>query len=118
MARGIIDQRQFRREVDQAARTFNTGLLKGIEKARREGTLTEREYVKLTRQIKRVGDSGKRDIGRLNSSMERLRGIAIKVGAVLASLWVVRQVAEYSKAVFKLGSSVLAVGQPVQRRLR
>ena len=41
--------------------------------------------------------------------MERLRGIAIKVGAVMASLWVVRRVAEFGKAIFDLGSSVLAV---------
>jgi hypothetical protein len=110
LARGTIDQKEFKKQADLAAKTFNAGLLKGIEEARRQGKLTDAEYVKLTRSIKRVGDEGRRSLGQVNTSMERLRAIALKVTAVLASLWVVRRVVEFGKAVFDLGSQVLAVG--------
>jgi hypothetical protein len=52
LARGVIDQKEFKKQTDIAARTFNDGLLKGIEEARRQGKLTDAEYVKLTRSIK------------------------------------------------------------------
>lgn len=110
LAKGVIDQKEFRRQSDIAARAFNQGLLANIEKARKAGNLTDREYIKLTRTLKRVGDEGGRSVGRVNSSMDRLRDIALKVTAAMASLWVVRRVAEFGKAIFDLGSQVLAVG--------
>lgn len=51
----------------------------------------------------------KQNVREVESSLDRLVGIARKVGAVLGSIWVVRKVAEYGKAVFDLGARVNAV---------
>src|SRR5690606_27566923 len=100
LAAGVIDEKEFRRQSQIAARAFNDGILRGIEKARREGRLTDKEFVKLTRTLKRVGDEGGRQFGRVNMAMDRLRDIAFKVTAAMASLWVVRRVVEFGKAIF------------------
>lgn len=58
LAAGIIDKKEFRKQADAAAKEFNAGLLKGMEKARRAGELTDKEYLKLSRTLKTVGVEG------------------------------------------------------------
>ena len=90
LARGTIDQKEFRKQTAIAAKTFNDGLLKGIEQARRQGKLTDTEYVKLTRSIKRVGDEGQRSIGgRLVASLKKA---AVAAGVFFSARAVVQWV--------------------------
>jgi hypothetical protein len=84
LATGIIDQREFKKQADIAARTFNEGLAKGMANARREGKLTEAEQVKLARQFKRTGDAGVTAFDRV-----RLRVLALAAASAVAAraLW-------------------------------
>lgn len=50
------------------------------------------------------------NLSRTESSLGRLKAVAIKVGAAMAAIWVVRRVFEYGKAIFQLGADVRAVG--------
>lgn len=90
LARGTIDQKEFRKQTAIAAKTFNDGLLKGIEQARKEGKLTDKEYIKLTRRIKRVGDEGQRSIG--GKLVASLKKAALAAGAFFSARAVFRWV--------------------------
>lgn len=78
--------------------------------------LDKRSKDQVQREAQEALDKGtdpkkaKRNVREVEGAFDRLKKAAVKVGAVLASLWVVRQVANYAKAVFDLGSQVLAVG--------
>src|SRR5690606_25361306 len=74
LARGIIDEQEFRRRANEAAREFNRGLLANIERLRREGQLTDREFVKLTRSLKKVGDEGEKSANRIRAAFSAVRG--------------------------------------------
>lgn len=58
LAKGLIDQKAFKAQADLAAKTFNTGIIAGMEKARAAGKLTDSEYLKLSRTLKKVGTDG------------------------------------------------------------
>ncbi len=78
--------------------------------------LDRRSADKTAKDSQRALDKGtdpkqaKKNLKGVEGAFGRLKSAALKVGAVLASLWVVKQVAQYTKAVFTLGSAVLAVG--------
>lgn len=50
------------------------------------------------------------NINKVGSALNRLKSIAIKVGAAMAGIWGVKRVFEFGKAVFQLGADVRAVG--------
>lgn len=52
----------------------------------------------------------KRNAKEIESSFDRLKSAAKKLAVVMAGVWVVKRVADYARAVFDLGSAVLAVG--------
>lgn len=88
LAAGTINQKEFKKQTQIAAKTFNAGLLKNIQAARREGTLTDREYTKLARQFKYVGDRG-------SSAWARIRSGIVRAGAALALYFSARQLARF-----------------------
>src|SRR5690606_3576415 len=99
LAKGIISPEEFRRQSDEAARAFNDGILKGIEQARKAGALTEHEYNKLARQLKRVGDEGDTAWSRIISGAKTALGVLAGVFAFdRISAFVVRAADEALKA--------------------
>ena len=94
LAKGIIDEKQFRAQADLAAKEFNTGLIAGMEKARAAGTLTEREYQKLSRQLKKTGQDGE-------TAFERMRGAALRFAATLATAVTLRAIVNFGRAAVK-----------------
>ncbi len=96
LARGIIDPAQFKQLSNEAAKQFNTGLVAGMDKARAAGTLTEREYLKLSRTLKKVGDDGKAAGGVLQSQFA-------KVGAFVAATFGARQVVDFIRGSVAAG---------------
>ncbi|HEX7119148.1 MAG TPA: hypothetical protein VF212_10185, partial [Longimicrobiales bacterium] len=96
LARGIIDEKQFREVQAQAARTFNEGLVAGIERLRSQGQLTEGQFARLTNRLKTVGDVGVQ-------AADRARGRFRALGAELQSL-VTGRIAQFlSFAAITLG---------------
>jgi hypothetical protein len=96
LARGLIDPAQFKQQADLAAQQFNTGLVAGLDKARAAGTLTNAEYLKLSKTIKVVGDSGK------GLGDQFTAGLA-KVGAWFASLLAFQKIAGFLDSIVKSG---------------
>jgi hypothetical protein len=87
-ARGIIDEKEFKKQSNAAARAFNEGLLKSMDAARKRGEMTDKEYVKLSRTLKKVGDDGDASASRLH------RGFG-KVVAVLGGLFIANRIARF-----------------------
>jgi len=85
LAKGLIDPKQFKAQATLAAKEFNTGIIAGMEKARAAGTLTDREYLKLSRTLKKVGDEGAESGGRIGSAF-------FKLGTALAGLFALQRV--------------------------
>lgn len=96
LARGIIDQAEFRRVQAEAARTFDEGLLAGIERLRSEGKLTEGQFARLAGRLKTVGDVGA-------GAADRARGRFRALGAELQSLVSGRIAQALSFAAITLG---------------
>lgn len=96
LAEGLIDEKKFKQEADKAARAFNTSMLRSIQKAREEGKLTDREYIKLTRTLKRVGDQGQKSAGLLT------RGFA-KAITVIGGALAIRQLGRWTADLVALG---------------
>ena len=83
LAKGLIDPKQFKAQADLAAKQFNTGILAGMEKARAAGKLTETEYLKLSRTLKKTGDERV-------SAWDRIKASIVRLGAALAVTFGVR----------------------------
>lgn len=83
LAKGIIDEKEFKKRADLAAKTFNKGMIEGMEKARKAGTLTDKEFVKLSNTLKRTGDQGVTAGQRVNTAF-------MKLGATLAATFSVQ----------------------------
>jgi len=111
LARGTIDQKEFKKQTDIAAKTFNDGLLKGIEEARRQGKLTDAEYTKLTRSIKRVGDEGQRHIG------GRLVDALKKAAVAAAALFGLRQIQRFGREALRAGEAIAAGQRALEQQL-
>lgn len=89
LAKGIINPAEFRKQSDLAAKEFNTGLVKGMEEARRQGKLTEAEYVKLAKQIKNTGDVGVTAWDRMKRSITSAgQALAVAFGARAITRWI------------------------------
>jgi hypothetical protein len=58
LARGLIDKNEFRKISQDAAREFNSGILKALEQLRREGKQGTAEFERLQRALKNVGTAG------------------------------------------------------------
>lgn len=101
LAKGVIDQKEFRRQSDLAAREFNAGLVKGLEGARQAGTLSEREYQKLSRSIKRVREEGETMFG-------RLRAAALRFGAAMLAAFSLRAIVNFGRAAVKAAADAEA----------
>lgn len=109
LSKGLIDQDEFRRQSDAAAKSFNEGLIANIERARKEGKLTDQEYTKLARSLKRVGDEGRRSTQDVGRGMERIRTLALSVAGVVGGIFAVRRLKDWTVQMFNLGSEVAAV---------
>lgn len=90
LAKGLISQEDFRREADAAARVFNTKLSASIDNLRAKGKLTDREFTRLGRSFKNVGDTGAAAMGRMSSALYR-------VGFALGALFSVRSLFNFGR---------------------
>src|ERR1051326_917164 len=88
LARGLIDPAEFKQQADVAAKAFNTGMLAAIDKARAAGTLTDAEFLSLSRTLKTVGDTGSTSGGLLASAFT-------KAGVALAAFFSARKVLDF-----------------------
>src|SRR5690606_7539792 len=85
LARGVIDEQEFRRQANEAARAFNRGLLQNIERLRREGRLTDGGFINLTRSLKKAGDEGEKSANRTRAAFSAVRGFIAGAVAFLAA---------------------------------
>jgi hypothetical protein len=99
LAAGVIDEKEFKRKADEAARAFNEGMLASIKKAREEGRLTDAEYVKLTKQLKRTGDQGA-------TTWDRIRAGILKAGAALAGMFAIRQLWAFGRESLRMAEAI------------
>jgi hypothetical protein len=88
LAKGLISPAQFKQQGAIAAKEFNTGLIAGMDQARKAGTLTDREYLKLSKTLKTVGTDGQRSAGTLSTAFTRL-------GSQLAVLFGAQQIVRF-----------------------
>jgi hypothetical protein len=77
LASGVIDQKQWKAQTDAAARTFNDGVLRLMDQAKAKGADGEREFNKLGRSLKNVGDAG-------HQAFSRIRMAIVAAGAAAA----------------------------------
>jgi hypothetical protein len=84
LAKGLISPEQFKKQAELAAKQFNSGIIKGMDAARKAGTLTDSAYIKLAGTLKRVGDVGASAGSLIERSFFRL-------AATLASVFSIRQ---------------------------
>jgi hypothetical protein len=83
LAKGLIDPKQFKTQADLAAKQFNSGIIKGMETARAAGNLTNAEYLKLSRALKKTGDEG-------SGAWDRIKAGIVRAGAALAAAFGIR----------------------------
>lgn len=83
LAKGLINHAEFKKQADLAARTFNSSILAGMEKARAAGKLTDTEYLKLSRTLKRVGEDG---VG----AWDRIKAAIVRAGTALVVAFGIR----------------------------
>ncbi len=114
MARGIIDKATFTKLGNEAAKDFNTGLLKGMDQARAAGTLTESVSLKLSKQFKSTGDEGETAFGRIKSSViAATAALGAFVGLRALERFgsdSIKQAAESEKIWNELGGTIEAAG--------
>src|SRR5690606_31376309 len=115
LARGIIDEKEFRRRAAEAAREFNRGLLQNIERLRREGRLTDREFIRLTRSLKNVGGTGEREIGLIQLALEKVRAVALSVSGALASLFAIDRIRAFIFESTRLAARYETAGVVLRR---
>lgn len=92
LAKGLIDPAQFKAQANLAAKQFNQGIIVGMEQARKAGTLTDAEYLKLGRTLKRTGDEGATAGGKLFSGFTKA---AAGIAGFLAANFGIRQFARF-----------------------
>lgn len=102
LAKGTIDEKEFKKQSDAAAKAFNSSLLKSMEEARKKGTLTDREYVKLTKTLKKVGDDG----GKAGSSLASTFG---KVAGAIGAAFAVHKLTAFTKSLFQTAAESDAI---------
>lgn len=128
LAKGLIDKAEFRKQGDLAARTFNAGLVRGMEEARATGLLTDKVYLKLAGSLKRVGDAGTEATGALTGMFGRLGiGLGAAFGirqvfdavsnTVKAAIEAEDSVSRLESALKKLGLAYTDVGPEAERYL-
>jgi hypothetical protein len=128
LAKGLIDEKEFKKRADIAARTFNKGIIEGMEKARKAGTLTDKEFVKLSNTLKRTGDQGMTAGQRVNTAFMKLgatlaatfsvqAGIRFFQNSIQAALEAERSVQRLDSALRPLGLTYAQVGKRAEALL-
>lgn len=102
LARGTIDQKAFKEESEKAAKAFNSSLLKSMDDARIKGELTDREYLKLTRTLKKVGEDGSHAGNSLASTFG-------KVAGVIAGAFALHRIAAFGESLFHTAAEADAI---------
>lgn len=115
LSKGIIDQKQFRQRANEAAKAFNEELISRIEELRDQGKMTDAEYVKLSRSLKRVGDDGGKAIGGLRQGMQHLRAMVLSLGGALAGLFAVNRIRAWITESTKLAARYETLGVTLQQ---
>jgi hypothetical protein len=92
VAKGTVSVPEFKKQADAAARVFNSSILAGMQDARKAGKLTDTEYLKLSRTLKRVGDDGQQAGGKIFGSFTRA---AAGIAGFLAANFGIRQFARF-----------------------
>lgn len=109
LARGLIDPKQFREIENAAKRTFNEGILSGMDRLRTEGKTSEAQLQRLARQLKEVGREGRDGTEEARGGLERLRKFALSAAGAVASIFAVQRIKDFVAGMFNLGSEVAAV---------
>lgn len=115
LAGGLIDQREFRKQANEASKAFNAELLANMERLRSEGRLTDQEYVRLSRRFKRVGEDGGKAIGGLRQGMQHLRAMVLSLAGALAGLFAVNRVRAWITESTKLAARYETLGVTLQQ---
>src|SRR5690606_26149750 len=84
LSKGLIDTNRFREIAAEADRTFNRGLIAGMEKLRAEGKLTDAQFVSLANRIRTIPD---KPVDRATSAVDRLRRMALRAAAAVSAIF-------------------------------
>lgn len=85
LGQGLIDQKTFDRLKREADETFNRKLGGALAKLRADGKLTDDSFNSLSKRLKKVGDDGQAQAGRIRSAFSAL-------GKWIVGLFAVREV--------------------------
>lgn len=102
LAQGLISPEEYRKQGALAAKEFNAGILRGMEEARKAGTLTEKEYLKLSRTLKQVGHEGA-------TAFDRLKAGIARAGAALVFYFGGRQIARFLADIVRVAREADAI---------
>lgn len=114
-AKGLIDQREFDRLRAEAAKTFDEGLIKGMDRLRAEGNLTERQFRSLAGSLKTVGKEGPKQLGLVQQALEKVRAVALSVGGALAALFALNRIRAFISESTKLAARYETAGVMLRR---
>lgn len=103
LSKGLIDTSRFREIAAEADRTFNRGLIAGMEKLRAEGKLTDAQFVSLANRIRTIPD---KPVDRATSAVDRLRRMALRAAAAVGAIFAVRRIIQFTRDMFTLGTEV------------
>src|SRR5690606_39244552 len=103
LSKGLIDTSRFREIAAEAERTFNRGLIAGMEKLRAEGKLTDAQFVSLANRIRTIPD---KPVDRATSAVDRLRRMALRAAAAVGAIFAVRRIIQFTRDMFTLGTEV------------
>jgi hypothetical protein len=95
LAAGVIDQKEFKKQTDLAAKTFNAGVVRLMDQAKAQGAKGEQAFMSLGRSIKRVGDDGEKHIG------GRLVGALKKAALAAGALFGLRQIQQFASEAMR-----------------
>jgi hypothetical protein len=104
LARGIIDPNQFKQLSDEAGTAFNAAILTKIKELGTAGQLTTGEYVKLTSQLKTVGEEGGRSVGLLQQGWDKFKTFLTGLGTTILATFAVRNIVDFATSSIKMAA--------------
>lgn len=115
LARGLIDERQFRSRGEAAARQLNQGILSQIETLSRSGKLTDEMFVRLTDELHTVGIRGGKKMG--EGILSGMQSPASRITRFFRSFFLVGLVGTATFAVRRIGQLFEALGRKIRDAL-
>lgn len=101
LARGLIDDKEYERASAAAAKAYDDGILKSVENLAKAGKLTDDDFIKLTKTLKLVGDTGENAAHRGTAAFETMRHKAMhligEITGALAGLFAAHELFHFVK---------------------